>query len=151
MPYLREGSVKTSDHWLRSPLVNINSACQTCHNYSEEELKARIDTIQNRTAELLRQSEEALLDTIDAIVAAKNTGAGEEELAEIYALHRSAQLRWDFISSENSTGFHSPQEAARVLADSIDMARQAQIAALNLLNDKQGQALAPQQMVSSTD
>jgi hypothetical protein len=31
------------------------------------------------------------------------------------------------------------------------MARQAQIAALNLLNDKQGQALAPQQMVSSTD
>jgi nitrite reductase (cytochrome c-552) len=39
-------------------------------------------------------------------------------------------MRWDFISSENSTGFHSPQEAARVLAESIDLARQAQIAAL---------------------
>jgi len=151
MPYVREGSVKVSDHWLRSPLVNINGSCQTCHNYSEAELEARIDTIQNRTAELLRQSEEALLETIDAIVAAKEAGATEEELAEIYALHRSAQLRWDFISSENSTGFHSPQEAARVLADSIDMARQAQIAAIELLNQKQGaaEAAAPVQLVSN--
>jgi nitrite reductase (cytochrome c-552) len=151
MPYIREGSVKVSDHWLRSPLVNINGSCQTCHNYSEAELEARIDTIQDRTAELLRQSEEALLETIDAIVAAKNAGATEEELADIYALHRSAQLRWDFISSENSTGFHSPQEAARVLADSIDLARQAQIAAIELLAAKQGQgqASAPVQLVSA--
>jgi nitrite reductase (cytochrome c-552) len=153
MPYVREGSIKTSDHWLRSPLVNINGSCQTCHNFSEQELKARVDTIQNRTAELLRQSEEALLETIDGIVAVKNAGATEEELAEIYALHRSAQLRWDFISSENSTGFHSPQEAARVLADSIDMARQAQIAALNLLSEKQsqGQAVAPAQTIRGTN
>ncbi len=109
-----------------------------------------MNTAQNRTAELLRQSEEALLATIDAIVAAKNAGATEEELAPIYALHRSAQLRWDFVSSENSTGFHSPQEAARVLADSIDMARQAQIAAIELLNKKTsaGQAAVPLQVVS---
>ena len=76
-----------------------------------------------------------------------------QELADIYALHRSAQLRWDFISSENSTGFHSPQEAARVLADSIDMARQAQIKAIELLNSKQagGQAAAPVQLVSNSN
>jgi nitrite reductase (cytochrome c-552) len=151
MPYVREGSVKVSDHWLRSPLTNINGSCQTCHNYSEEELEARISTIQNRTAELLGQSEEALLATIDAIVAAKDAGATEEELADIYALHRRAQLRWDFISSENSTGFHSPQEAARVLADSIDLARQAQIAAIQLLNEKTGagEASAPAEAVSA--
>ena len=29
MPYMREGSVKVSDHWVRSPLTNINNACQT--------------------------------------------------------------------------------------------------------------------------
>jgi nitrite reductase (cytochrome c-552) len=145
MPYVREGSVKVSDHWLRSPLTNVSAACQTCHNFSEEELEARITTAQNRTAELLRQSEDALIDAIDAIVAVKNAGATEEELAEIYTLHRRAQLRWDFISSENSTGFHSPQEAARVLADSIDLARQAQIAAQVLLAEKLGleQAAAP--------
>jgi nitrite reductase (cytochrome c-552) len=152
MPYVREGSVKVSDHWLRSPLTNINGSCQTCHNYSEEELEARVTTIQNRTAELLGQSEEALLAAIDAIVAAKDAGATEEELAEIYALHRRAQLRWDFISSENSTGFHSPQEAARVLADSIDLARQTQIGAITLLNAKTGesQAAAPVEAVSAT-
>jgi nitrite reductase (cytochrome c-552) len=153
MPYVREGSVKVSDHWLRSPLTNINGSCQTCHNFSEEELEARITTIQNRTAELLRQSEEALVSAIDAIVAVKNAGATEEELAEIYALHRRAQLRWDFISSENSTGFHSPQEAARVLADSIDLARQAQIAAQVLLAEKLGQSQASTspQAVSATE
>jgi nitrite reductase (cytochrome c-552) len=129
MPYVREGGLKVSDHWLRSPLTNVNNACQTCHRQDEAALVERINTIQDRTAELLRQSEEALVDAIDAIVAAQNAGATDEQLAQARALHRSASLRWDFVSSENSTGFHSPQEAARVLADSIDFARQAQIEA----------------------
>jgi len=42
-------------------------------------------------------------------------------------------MRWDFVSSENSTGFHSPQEAARILAESIDMARQAELKANQIL------------------
>ena len=41
-------------------------------------------------------------------------------------------MRWDFISSENSTGFHSPQEAARVLGDALNFARMAQISAERL-------------------
>ena len=129
MPYMREGAVKVSDHWLRSPLENVNQACQTCHRQEEEALRGRILTIQGRTAELLRRSEEALLDAIDAIMAAQAAGATEEQLAEARQLHRRASLRWDFVSSENSTGFHSPQEAARVLGMAIDFARQAQLAA----------------------
>jgi len=42
-------------------------------------------------------------------------------------MHRRASLRWDFIYSENSTGFHSPQEATRVLAQSVDFARRGQL------------------------
>ncbi len=38
MPYVRDGSVKVSDHWLRSPLVNLRQSCGTCHNWPEEEL-----------------------------------------------------------------------------------------------------------------
>lgn len=38
-------------------------------------------------------------------------------------------MRYDFVMSENSTGFHSPQEAARILANGIDFARQVQVAA----------------------
>jgi nitrite reductase (cytochrome c-552) len=132
MPYIREGSVKVSDHWVRSPLVNIETACQTCHKFGKEQLEERVLIIQNKTAELLHQSEEALLSTIDAIKAAKVAGATDEQLANAMELHWKAQMRWDFISSENSTGFHSPQESARILADSIDLARQAEIEVLRM-------------------
>jgi nitrite reductase (cytochrome c-552) len=126
MPYVREGSVKVSDHWIRSPLVNLEQACQTCHNIPVAELEERVAVIQTTTASLLHRSEEALIAAIDAIVAAKEAGATEEDLAEVLQLHRDASLYWDFISSENSTGFHSPQESARVLALAIDLARQAE-------------------------
>ena len=132
MPYVRDGAVKVSDHWLRSPLVNVNNACQTCHKQDEQQLVERINIIQERTASLLRLNEEALLNAIDAIVAAQDAGATDEELAAARELHRRSSLRWDFVSSENSTGFHSPQEAARVLANGIDLARQAQLEAVRV-------------------
>ena len=40
MPYTRDGAQKISDHHVRSPLLNVNRACQTCHKWSEEELRA---------------------------------------------------------------------------------------------------------------
>ncbi len=144
MPYVREGGIKVSDHWVRSPLTNIEAACQTCHRFDAETLTQRVTVIQGRTAELLRQSEVALVDAIDAIVAAQEAGATDEELAEARQLHRASQLRWDFVSSENSTGFHAPQESTRILADSIDMARQAQMQAQIVLLKRGGElALAP--------
>jgi len=127
MPYVRRGSVKISDHWTRSPLQHVN-ACQVCHHFDEKELLGRVAEIQDKTAGLLRRTEEAILSAMDAIVDAQKGGIEENALEEAMNLHRSAQLRWDFISSENSTGFHSPQEAARVLAEGIDMARRAELA-----------------------
>lgn len=129
MPYVREGSVKVSDHWLRSPLTNLNNACQTCHKQSEEHLRDRVLTIQNRTAGLLKSAEAALIDAIDAIKAAQEAGVADAGLEQARQLHRKASLRWDFVASENSTGFHSPQESARILADAINFARQAQLEA----------------------
>jgi len=130
MPYVREGAIKVSDHWLRSPLVNINQACQTCHKQEEQALKERITTIQNNTAELLRKAEAVQVAAIDAINAAKAAGATEEQLKEALQFQRKAGFYWDFVAAENSTGFHSPQEAARVLANAIDAARQAQLIAV---------------------
>jgi nitrite reductase (cytochrome c-552) len=43
MPYTRVGGLKISDHHVRSPLLNINHACQTCHRWPEDELRARRD------------------------------------------------------------------------------------------------------------
>jgi nitrite reductase (cytochrome c-552) len=128
MPYVRDGAVKVSNHHVRSPMADLTT-CQNCHQESEETLRTRVLTIQDRTASLLRLTEEALLDAMDAIVAAQDTGATGAQLEQARYLHRRASLRWDFIFSENSTGFHSPQESARILALSIDLARQAQLEA----------------------
>jgi nitrite reductase (cytochrome c-552) len=66
---------------------------------------------------------------LDAIAAAKRAGSSGERLAEALALQRKAQWRLDFVNAENSMGFHADQETARVLAEAIDYARQAQLAA----------------------
>jgi nitrite reductase (cytochrome c-552) len=130
MPYVREGASKISDHWVRSPLLNVNRACQTCHRSSEEELKARVDSIQSRSYELLQKGGSAIVDLIDAIVAAQGQNAPAERLEQARKLQRRAQWRLDFIAAENSMGFHAPQESARVLAEAIDFARQGQVVLL---------------------
>jgi nitrite reductase (cytochrome c-552) len=130
MPYMRQGASKVSDHWVRSPLLNVNHACQTCHRASESEMLARVDTIQRRNHELMQRGGAALVELIDAIVKAKAEGATEPELALALQLQRKAQWRLDFIAAENSMGFHAPQEAARILGEAIDYARQGQVAAV---------------------
>ncbi len=136
MPYVRDGAIKVSDHWVRSPLTDVSRACQPCHRQTEEELKTRVVNIQKTTADLTKLSEQALVNAIDAIVAAKQAGATDTDLAKALELHRKASLRWDYVCAENSTGFHSPQEAARILANSIDLARQAQLEARKFTQGK---------------
>jgi nitrite reductase (cytochrome c-552) len=131
MPYMREGASKVSDHWVRSPLLNINRSCQTCHHASEAEMAARVDVIQQKNHDLLQRAAAALMDQLDAIVQAKKDGATPEQLAPALELQRKAQWRIDFIAAENSMGFHAPQEAARVLGEAADYARQGQVAAIN--------------------
>lgn len=128
MPFMREGASKISDHWVRSPLLNLQRACLTCHRASEDEMKARVDAIQMRNYELLQRGGKAIVDLIEAIVQAKASGASAEKLQPALILQRKAQWRLDFIAAENSMGFHAPQEAARVLAEAIDFARQGQVA-----------------------
>jgi len=130
MPYMRDGAVKVSDHHVRSPVLNIARACQTCHPQPEQELASRIETIQGRTRALLDRTEEALLQLFDSINEARNSGATDGSLEKALKLHRKAQFRFDFVAAENSMGFHAPQESARILAEAIDYARQGQVAAM---------------------
>ncbi len=128
MPYMRVGATKVSDHHVRSPLLNVNRACQTCHKFSEEELKARVHAIQDRTHELRGRALDALVALIDELQAARQAGRADAELAPARALQRQAQFYIDFIEAENSMGFHAPGEAARILAIATDLARQGQLA-----------------------
>jgi nitrite reductase (cytochrome c-552) len=126
MPYERVGALKVSDHWVRSPLLNVSRACQTCHPVPEPELQARVLAIQDRHHTLLQRAAKATTDMLDAIVAARKAGATDAALAGAATLHRKAQWRLDFVAAENSMGFHAPQELARILGEAIDYARQGQ-------------------------
>jgi nitrite reductase (cytochrome c-552) len=130
MPYQREGALKVSDHHVRSPLLNINRACQTCHKWSEAELKSRAESLQTRVFELRNRAMDATVALIGDLKAAKAGGAADAELLEPQKHHRRAQFLLDFVEAENSTGFHAPEEAGRLLAISVDEARQGQIALL---------------------
>jgi nitrite reductase (cytochrome c-552) len=132
MPYEKQGATKVSSHWVRSPMLNVNRACQTCHNVPEAELVARVDIIQGRTRALMDRAAKAMTDMLDAIIAVQAAGATEEQLAPIRDLQRKAMWRLDYVSSENSKGFHADQEAARILGESCDYSRQAQAACYKL-------------------
>ena len=124
MPYKREGAMKVSDHHVRSPLLNAARACQVCHHETDEEMKTRVETIQDRTRALMTRAEDATLDLVHEIEAAAKDGTSEADLAKPRAMHRKAQWRLDFVAAENSMGFHAPQETARILGEAIDYARQ---------------------------
>jgi nitrite reductase (cytochrome c-552) len=133
MPYVREGAIKISDHHVRSPLLDISRSCQTCHRFPEQELKARVEAIQDRTHALLLRAEDAIVDLINDLEKAKKDGVPEDKLAPIFEFQRKAQWRVDFINAENSMGFHAPQEAARILGEAIDYGRQGQLALFKLV------------------
>ncbi|MCC7408311.1 MAG: ammonia-forming cytochrome c nitrite reductase subunit c552, partial [Phycisphaeraceae bacterium] len=143
MPYKREGAIKVSDHHVRSPLLNVAASCQTCHRVPEEELKARVQTIQDRTLGLMDRAEVAVVDLIKAIAAAKEAGATDEALAHPRDFQRKAQWRLDYVAAENSMGFHAPQETARILGEACDLARQGQVEAVKLIDA--GKPLAMEQ------
>lgn len=127
MPYKRVGAMKISDHHIRSPLLNINNACQTCHKVPEGELKDRAERIQSTTYALRNTAMDALVQLIEEIKTAQNSGADAAQLAPAQDYQRKAQFLLDFIEAENSMGFHAPQEAARLAALSINYSRLGQV------------------------
>lgn len=128
MPYNREGAMKVSNHHVRSPLLSVNMSCQTCHKATEEELKFRVETIQERTFNLRNLAMDALVQLIADLKAARDAGHADDKLAAARDFQRKAQFYLDFVEAENSMGFHAPGEAARILAESMNFTRLGQVA-----------------------
>lgn len=127
MPYTRVGSFKVSDHHVRSPLLNLSNACQSCHRASESELRERVDTIQSKTHTMRDRALDALVALIRDIERAKEGGADDSRLAPARRRQMRAQFYVDFVEAENSMGFHADQEAMRVLALSLNESRLGQL------------------------
>src|SRR5262245_54588507 len=127
MPYKREGALKISDHHVRSPLLNINHACQTCHKWPEAELKSRAEAIQERTQNMRNLAMDALVELIGDLKSARAANAPEAQISAAQHFQRKAQFYLDFVEAENSSGFHAPQEALRILGESINFSRKGQL------------------------
>ena len=136
MPYRTEGGVKFTDHHIQSPLLNISSSCGVCHRWSEEELRDRVEVIQDKVAGAMVQAEEALVKGHFDVAAAVQAGVSDEALAKARKLLRHGQFRWDYVSAHNGMGFHSGQECMRVLGDATDQAQEARLLLARLLAGK---------------
>lgn len=127
MPYERVGAQKITNHHVRSPLLNVNKSCQTCHHTSEAELLKRVDIIQTRHVEMRNRAMEALMQFLDNIKTAQKNKLDNKKLEAALNAQREAQFLIDFTESENSIGFHAPQESARVLVQAMDIIRKGEI------------------------
>ncbi|PZT47880.1 cytochrome C [Helicobacter valdiviensis] len=149
MPYVRKGAKKVTQHNITSPLQDINGACKSCHTQSEEQLRKQILDVQQSIAYDLRSVEYATVSLIEDIkVMREKLGAMDKYqsngkpddkkisavLKEVLELHRKGQMRGDFVGAENSTGFHNPREASRMLLQALDMARLGQAKLVEIAN-----------------
>jgi nitrite reductase (cytochrome c-552) len=127
MPYKTEGGIKFSDHQVRSPLLNIANSCQVCHRWSEDEIRERVYSIQDKTLELMLIAEQNITLAHLEIGDAMKRGATDEELTEVRDLVSRAQMNWDYIASGNGMGFHAPQESSRVLGKANNLAQECRV------------------------
>jgi nitrite reductase (cytochrome c-552) len=133
MPYRTEGGSKFTDHHVQSPLLNISASCAICHRWSEEEIRTRIEATQTKLHDALIAAEDALVRTHFDIAAALQAGAADGDLAEPRQLLRDAQFYWDYVSSNNGMGFHSPTESMRLAGKAADLAQQSRILTARVL------------------
>ena len=126
MPYKKVGAQKVHDHHVRSPLLNIDNSCRTCHNVPASELKARVETIQDKHWEIRGIAMKALVELIKDIETQMQAKAPEVKLTAARKHQRNAQFYIDFVEAENSTGFHAPQESLRIFSHALDEVRKGQ-------------------------
>lgn len=131
MPYTKVGSRKVSDHRIMSPLKNDLKACQQCHTESPEWLRNQIFAIQDRTMSQFIRSGYATATVAKLFeMANKARAAGRQIDQGLYDQARNhyeeAFYRVVFIGAENSTGFHNPSEALRILGDAGNQAGKAE-------------------------
>lgn len=124
MPYMRKDGQKYTSHWMTNPLLTPQESCQKCHDESAETLTTRVRTIADNTFKLQRIAGQTVAKAHLTVKAAMDAGATDEQLAGVRVTLREAQWYWDWVTAENSMGFHNPDKMMRTLGLSIDKAHQ---------------------------
>jgi len=131
MPYTKVGTQKVSDHHVTSPLKNDMKACQQCHAETPEWLRNQVIAIQDRTiSSFIRTGYQTATVAKLFEMANKAKAAGKAVDQTLYDEakdhYEEAFYRIVFIGAENSSGFHNPSEAMRILTDAASHAGKAE-------------------------
>ncbi|MDD2465568.1 MAG: ammonia-forming cytochrome c nitrite reductase subunit c552 [Desulfobulbus sp.] len=131
MPYTKVGSKKVSDHRIMSPFKNDFKACQQCHSEKAEWLREQVLTIQDRAASQFIRSGYAVATVAKLFeLTHKQQAAGKQIDKALYDqakdYYEEGFYRILFFGAENSTGFHNPTEAMRILSDATMNAGKAE-------------------------
>ncbi len=135
MPYTRmDGKKKVSNHQWTSPLKTpqgIDNACRQCHtDKTAEYLRERVIYTQQKTFNNLLAAQEASVKAHEAVRLA-NEWTGPKNAAyanlmiEAKEMVRQGQFFWDYLSAENSVGFHNPAKALDTAMKSMEYSQQA--------------------------
>ena len=135
MPYIRmDGKRKISSHHVTSPLKTpgmIDTACGQCHtSQSAEFLRERVEYTQNKTFENLLKAQEMSVRAHEALRLAREwAGSRHPDYNQLIInakeLTRRGQFYWDYVSAENSVGFHNPPLILDTLFKSLEFSAQA--------------------------
>ncbi|MDR0627241.1 MAG: ammonia-forming cytochrome c nitrite reductase subunit c552 [Bifidobacteriaceae bacterium] len=132
MNYERVGAQKVSNHDVTTPMTDVKATCGVCHTASEQVIRDRVTTIQNRFVASRDRALDSLTQLIAAIEQAKSDGTPSDQLELAKKYQNKASFYIDYAYSENSFGFHAPDYFARIITTSLDMSRLGQLALLGV-------------------
>ncbi len=123
MPQVDFGGETISSHHWTSPLKSdesIENACLGCHSdKTAEHMRDRVVYYQEKVWRQLNIAQEKSVRAHEAVRRAMETdGVDEAALAEAREMVRKGAWFWDYVSAENSAGFHNPAKALDTLASS---------------------------------
>lgn len=135
MPYMRvDGKKKVSSHLWTSPLRNdgmIDNSCRQCHtDKTVEYLRGRVEATQKKVYDQLLTTQEMSVRAHESVrLASEWRGTRspkyDDLLDEAREFIRKGQFFWDYVSAENSVGFHNPVKALDTLALSQQYSQKA--------------------------
>lgn len=135
MPYVRmDGKKKISSHQWTSPLktaAGIDNACRQCHtDKSADYLRERVVYTQKKSFENLLAAQDMSVKAHEAVrLASEWSGSRnasyDQLMIQAREMVRKGQFFWDYLSAENSVGFHNPVKALDTAQKSLEYSQQA--------------------------
>ena len=130
MPYQRGGRPQGERPLgAESPAPTSTVRASPATPFPEKELESRVLHLQDRHHELLQRAATATTDLLDAMEGGRRAGAARDRLPGGASTCIARPSGGSTSSPPRLPGGRAPQELARILGETIDLARQGELAA----------------------